>query len=438
MKNLLQLISLTTFFLILFAVHTMQAQIDYGTTVATNGDTYVINGDRTNIYSALRLQTSNNKAFMLTNKGAALSFHYSTNTSDFNNEGNLLMSLSQTGNLNLSTLNIEGFLIRANSGSPIVLHTGGTERMRISNNGNVGIGNASPNAPLHLQNTLQNRKIVLFEVTNNDHEFYGFGVNSDILRYQVARTAADHVFSVATANNASRDLMRIYGSGGVKIGSSSIPVGLTTEIDGTTPLLNLEANFRFSNKDNAYRGASFRIDTRNNNPLFQWIKREAGSTSDVRIMSLNEAGTLDVEGNIQVNRMYIGNITSANVRDNLEDATGTSYYLWVEKGVVAEDFAIAPKADWDDYVFNDNYELPTLEKVAAFVKANKHLPNIPSEKEVKENGYTVHEMNRNFLKTMEEMTLYAIEQEQKIAQQQQEIEALKAQVAAILAQLSKK
>lgn len=109
------------------------------------------------------------------------------------------------------------------------------------------------------------------------------------------------------------------------------------------------------------------------------------------------------------------NVPNSPIQEN-------NFSLWVSKGIVSEDYAIAKVNEWDDYVFDEAYELPTLEKIAAFVKANKHLPNIPSEAEVKQHGYSLHQLNRGFLKTIEELTLYTIEQEKKI-------ESLEAKIA---------
>jgi len=77
----------------------------------------------------------------------------------------------------------------------------------------VGIGTSTPNAPLQFANTLVNRKIVLFETANNDHQIYGFGVNSGILRYQVDNTTSSHVFYAATSSTTSNEVGRIAGTG---------------------------------------------------------------------------------------------------------------------------------------------------------------------------------------------------------------------------------
>lgn len=87
--------------------------------------------------------------------------------------------------------------------------------------GNVGIGTTTANAPLQFANTVANRKIVLYQNANNDHQVYGFGVNSNVLRYQVDQTGSDHVFYAAASSSSSNELMRIKGTGNVGIGTSA-------------------------------------------------------------------------------------------------------------------------------------------------------------------------------------------------------------------------
>ena len=91
--------------------------------------------------------------------------------------------------------------------------------------------------------------------------------------------------------------------------------------------------------------------------------------------------------------------------------------LGVDGKVLAKSFYVNTTT-WADYVFDEHYDLPKLSEVERFYKANKHLPEIPSEKEVLENGINVGEMNTLLLKKIEEMTLYMV-------QMQKEIDALK-------------
>lgn len=80
--------------------------------------------------------------------------------------------------------------------------------------------------------------------------------------------------------------------------------------------------------------------------------------------------------------------------------------------------------DWPDFVFDEGYDqLPILE-LDKYIKKHNHLPNIPSEKEVLENGINVGEMNAKLLQKIEELTLYMIEQNKEIEKLKNNIEYL--------------
>ncbi len=102
--------------------------------------------------------------------------------------------------------------------------------------GNVGIGTTISNAPLQFSSTSGvNRKIVLYEELNNNHQFYGFGINDGILRYQTTG-GGDHVFYSATSASTSKELMRVKYDGNVKVndgiyssqtgGLNIVPIGI--------------------------------------------------------------------------------------------------------------------------------------------------------------------------------------------------------------------
>lgn len=95
--------------------------------------------------------------------------------------------------------------------------------------------------------------------------------------------------------------------------------------------------------------------------------------------------------------------------------------LTVKGKIHAREVIIDLNGPLADFVFSPNYSLMPLHKVEAFVKTNKHLPEIPSAAEVKEKGLSMGEMQNKLLQKIEELTLYVIEQ-------QKQIEELKAQI----------
>jgi hypothetical protein len=70
--------------------------------------------------------------------------------------------------------------------------------------------------------------------------------------------------------------------------------------------------------------------------------------------------------------------------------------------------------NWADCVFEEDYVLMPLDEVESFVKTEKHLPNVPSEEELIEDGLDVEEMNKILMMKVEELTLYLIDQNKSI------------------------
>lgn len=84
--------------------------------------------------------------------------------------------------------------------------------------------------------------------------------------------------------------------------------------------------------------------------------------------------------------------------------------------LVAEEIVVQSHR-WADFVFEDDYKLRSLDSVDDYIKKNGHLPDVPSAKEVADNGISVAENQAILLQKIEELTLYMIEQNNKIKTQ---------------------
>jgi hypothetical protein len=99
--------------------------------------------------------------------------------------------------------------------------------------------------------------------------------------------------------------------------------------------------------------------------------------------------------------------------------------LSVNGSIYAKEVKIMTDIQHPDYVFEEDYNLKDIKEVERFIKENKHLPNIPSAAEVIENGgLEVGQMQAKLLEKIEELTLYIIEQNKRLEEQQGRIEAL--------------
>ncbi len=112
--------------------------------------------------------------------------------------------------------------------------------------------------------------------------------------------------------------------------------------------------------------------------------------------------------------LVYGEFDKKQIRLNGQVGIGTNaanlgpYQLAVEGTIGARKVVVSPDS-WADFVFENNYKLRNLQEVETFINNNKHLPDVPSEKEVLENGVSLGEMDAVLLQKIEELTLYIIE-----------------------------
>jgi hypothetical protein len=86
---------------------------------------------------------------------------------------------------------------------------------------------------------------------------------------------------------------------------------------------------------------------------------------------------------------------------------------------------------WSDYVFDANYRLAPLSEVEARIKAEKHLPGIPSAAEIDAGGVSLGDMQSRLLAKIEELTLHQIALEKQLVAQAARLENLEQENAGL-------
>jgi len=146
----------------------------------------------------------------------------------------------------------------------------------------------------------------------------------------------------------------------------------------------------------------------NNNEIFK-VARDATNGTYIHLPRANS-------------RIIIGDYGSYLLEEGFKFVVKNGDAL-IQGTMVAEEVIVSLTIP-PDYVFEKYYNgfsdlkadyiMPTLKEVANFTKENHHLPEVPSAKEIQENGISVSEMTKILLQKVEELTLYTIEQEERI------------------------
>jgi hypothetical protein len=86
---------------------------------------------------------------------------------------------------------------------------------------------------------------------------------------------------------------------------------------------------------------------------------------------------------------------------------------------------VVVETNWSDYVFDPGYRLAPLSEVEQHIKAEKHLPGMPSAQQVAQNGISLGDMQARLLQKVEELTLHVIAQEKRIQKLEEENQQLR-------------
>ncbi len=203
------------------------------------------------------------------------------------------------------------------------------------------------------------------------------GTGSHDLTFNIS-SPLSHFFSWQSNGT---ELFRINSTGNVGIGTTS-------------------PSARFHVQDNS--GYAFGFVLANTHSAGHGLLIQGGGTTGNRyILQLKDA---------------IGN-DRMTIHDTGEVGIGTistgSHKLAVDGSIGAREIKVEATG-WSDFVFEKGYELKSLEEVEYHIAENGHLPEVPSEKEVTENGINLGEMDAKLLQKIEELTLYLIEQNKEI------------------------
>jgi len=273
------------------------------------------------------------------------------------------------------------------------------ERMRVTESGNVGIGTSTG---------ITEKLYVSGNVLSTGDFLSGSGL------FNVNSTTSN--FSLKL--NTTTRLTVLNSNGYVGIGSTA-----------TTPTEQLHVGGNILSSGNLGLGAtpSQKLHISGGNVLIDnagtpTIYTGTGASELNRyLLLMNSSGTSSTSG-LKAGGVLVADATTyANPGKNdlvvkgkvAINTASSNYTLGVNGKIGARDLQIEGTS-WSDYVFADDYELPTLQEVEKYIREHKHLSEIPSEAEVKENGYSVKDLDVVLLKKVEELTLYVIEQQKQI------------------------
>jgi hypothetical protein len=296
-----------------------------------------------------------------------------------------------------------------NSNGNVVFQTKVVDRMVIDETGRVAIGTTAP-ANSSILTINDTDPIIQLE---NDYVSKGF----------VQLVANDIKIGTNASNSFGDFIIRTNGSDRVNVGyNGNVAIGY----DFTSYKLAVNGN-SFVDGDITIEGEAKSEEIKlidSNSSSTGYINLDDDNNLFLGKGGVNSAGIiLDPNTSSPSNKMLnISRYSHINFGSGLNPL---SYTMSVEGDIIATDFTALAIDDWPDYVFDDEYELKSIDEVKDFIDVNHHLPNIPNAQEIEDNGVNLGEMSKKLIEKVEELTLYVIELNEKNRDLQKQINEMK-------------
>ncbi len=272
------------------------------------------------------------------------------------------------------------------------------------NNGNVGIGTFTPGAKLHINNGDNSYGAILANATEAKFSLYTKTIDTQPANIESFRLGMKYD---TNENNGFISFYRGSSSDDGYLGFSTsgkerIRIDKTGNVDIGTQTSGVKLEVKGYMKLNT--GTSDLLLYRDND-VGNWSLLRSNIGEGIAIIGQPDRVALSVSRN------------TSNVGIGTTDTKG--FKLGVNGKIAATEVKVATYANWPDYVFKKEYNLPSLQKVANHIKENGHLENIPNAEEVKKDGFFLGEMDAKLLQKIEELTLYTIQQEKDLKKQEE-------------------
>ncbi|MFN8394219.1 MAG: hypothetical protein U0176_06030 [Bacteroidia bacterium] len=341
--------------------------------------------------------------YRLDNPGTDTAFSCATRL--YSADGNWLTPNCRIGSLNAA---------------PVRIISNGTERIRVTESGNVGIGTTTPQAPLHVQSST-NAELRIQGTTVAAQPQLGLAVGSGPVTVKLASLSA----GLSPNLDAEAHLSINDGSGPATMRKVITMDRNRTHIH-TRLGIGMEApandfagiNGSLILTDQGNQGNYIRIGHNGTAAFIEHRTGTANSNGSDRLLINGGGGRTDFGGLVVANdRLGIG---TTNFTDN---ATGKDYRLSVDGRIRCTEIKIY--SGWADHVFSPDYKLLPLSEVETYIATNGHLPGLPSAAEVEQNGVDVGETQALLLEKIEELTLHLIRLERENVELRTMIKAAK-------------